>query len=54
MEEKELLKMLAYRANNIIMKGHFSGDDITEAADVMKLCHDIWNILNNDAKNKTD
>lgn len=48
MEEKELLKSLAVRANNIIMKGSFSGDDITEAADIMKLCHDIYNILNNE------
>lgn len=46
MEEKELLKTLALRANNVIMKGSFSGDDITEAADVMKLCIDIYKILN--------
>lgn len=50
MEEKELLKLLAYRANNIIMKGSFSGDDITEASEVMKLCHEIYKIVNNDKK----
>lgn len=34
----ELLKELSMRANNIIMKGNFSGDDIHEASEVMNLC----------------
>jgi hypothetical protein len=50
--EKELLKELAIRANNIIMNGSFSGDNITEAAEVMKLCHKIVDILNGTSKRK--
>lgn len=53
MEEKELLKELSRRSNNIIMKGSFSGDDITEASEVMKLCIQIYNILNNENLQKT-
>lgn len=43
--EKELLKELAIRSNNIIMRGSFSGDHITEASEVMKLCLQIVEIL---------
>ena len=48
-----LLKELALRANNIIMKGSFSGDDITEAADIMKLCHQIYAALNGKETDRT-
>ncbi len=37
-----LLRELAMRANNVIMKGSFSGDDIHEASEVMRLCLDIY------------
>ena len=48
--DKALLGQLAVRANNIIMKGHFTGDDITEAADIMKLCHQIAGIIYGEQK----
>jgi len=50
---KELLHKLAVQANNIIMKGHFTGDDIHEASDVMKLCIRIVEIIN-DEQQKSD
>ena len=50
MPEKALLKELAVRANNIIMKGSFTGDDITEASEIMKLCINIHNSLDYDEK----
>ena len=37
-----LLKELAMRANNVIMKGSFRGDDNHEASEVMRLCLDIY------------
>lgn len=48
--EKALLRELCVKANNIIMKGSFSGDDITEAANIMKLCHTIFKNLENEQK----
>ena len=47
--EKALLKELAIRANNVIMEGSFTGDQITEAAAVMKLCIQIVDILENES-----
>ena len=48
--EKALLLEVAARANNIIMKGSFSGDDITEAADLMKICLQICESIQNEEK----
>jgi len=52
MEEKEILRLLAARANNVIMKGLYTGDDMIEAADLMKYCTELYNILNNENKDK--
>ncbi len=34
----EKLLVLTVRANNIIMKGSFNGDDVHEASAVMQIC----------------
>ncbi len=45
---EQLLRQLAIRANNIIMAGNFSGDDIHEASKVMSLCIHITKATNGD------
>ena len=45
MRADTLLKDLAARANNCIMKGTFQGDAVLEAAEVMKMCVQIYQTL---------
>lgn len=45
MRTEDLLKDLAIKANNCIMKGTFSGDAVHEASETMKMCIEIYNIL---------
>ena len=50
---KDLLKSLAITANNCIMKGSFSGDDIHEASRIMMQCKLILEQLENDEEEHT-
>lgn len=52
MRADELLRQLAIQANNCIMKGNYTGDDIHEASEVMKLCIAIVDTL--DAQQKAE
>jgi hypothetical protein len=49
----DLLKSLAITANNCIMKGSFSGDDIHEASRVMMQCKLILEQIESDEKEHT-
>lgn len=40
-DSTKLLKELAVRANNILMKGQFSGDDAREAVVIQDICIEI-------------
>lgn len=53
MRADSLLKELAARANNVIMKGTFTGDSVIEAAEVMKMCVQIYNTLESQEKNES-
>ena len=52
MRADALLKELAAKANNCIMKGTFQGDAVHEASEVMKMCIQIYNTL--EAQEKKD
>lgn len=41
MKTQELLYRLAIQANNVIMKGRYTGDEMIEAVSTMELCHKI-------------
>ena len=51
MNEVDLLKELAIRANNVIMKGSFSGDDIHEASELMTYCIQLVKVINEQKNN---
>jgi len=54
MKTKDALRELAIRANNMIMRGSFSGDDIHEAAQLMDFCIRIVDLLDASNKEKPD
>lgn len=46
--DQALLRHLAIKANNLIMRGLFSGDDMREAVDIMNVCMKIVEITNDE------
>ena len=41
MTNLEILRTLAITANNVVLKGHYSGDDIHEASALCKWCEQL-------------
>lgn len=54
MTANQLLKELAIRANNCILKGHYSGDDIHEASEICRWCEKIVDVLNKEESGSTE
>lgn len=48
MTTKDLLYKLAIQANNVIMKGEYTGDAMIEAVSTMQLCHKIVKAINDE------
>lgn len=54
MTANQLLKELAIRANNTILKGHYSGDDIHEASEICRWCEKIVEAVDKEESGSTE